>query len=293
MRLRRTHRFALPLAVATAALTLTACGGDDSPEEGVQLADAGATGHTVELPPAPKVGHKTTGSYDMTISISMDSPSVDREVPMEMDYRSKIVKVGGDGSYTAETTISDITIVDPSGEMTDLAGVKDQFEDLGGVRYRQHFAEDGSSNPPEMVESAELTSTQLQTAHQFVDSIASTPATYPSKPVGKGATWEATKNVKKNGIELSVTTEYTLVKVTGDSFKLKLTQDVPIDTTVDSDGTDVDVSGDLQGSGTITGSLKNPLDTQVTLTEEVDMDLSADGSDSHMQMGIKMSGGAQ
>lgn len=273
-------------------LAVTGCGGSSDPQVDHTITSsadaAGSQGGGIQLPGTAKKGQQAAGKYDMTASFEIDGVSGAPEEPQKAHLRiafaSKVVDTADDGGYTAKITIKDIDVVDASAMM------KDELEsELSGVTtfsLEQEYGADGSSQGEPEVVNGSIDPEQEELVNKFVENIASTPASYPDHRVAVGDTWESKRHVTKNGVDVTVTTHYTLKKLTEDTFTITYAQDLPIDTTVDSNGEEVDVSGHLEGSGTLVGSTTNPLHIAVEGSETVDMDVG-EGSDS-LDMTIKV-----
>jgi hypothetical protein len=266
-------------------LALTGCGGDDEADVtvgAVEVSDAGAADGRVQLPGAAETGATGSSSATVDLAVAIDSGGVDEEIPvtLRLDYDSAVVESDA-GGYVVDNEFTAAEVVDaPSG--ADFSSV----DDLVGVRYRETFDEHGSSTGTELLDEGSVTEAQRAAYEEFGSQVSSTTFDYPDEPVGVGATWRAVTTIEQQGFELDVTYHYELTALDGDDYTIAITDDEAIDDSLSLDGTDADVAGRLEGGGTTSGTLGNPLAVASTIEQHLDLDVDADGESVSMTMDI-------
>lgn len=244
----------------------------------------GTTG--VRLPPTPHLHDASAGTYDVSVSVRAEGEDTTDVGPqrahVRMNYRTSVVDVDTDSSYTTETKVRDLHLVSASKALQD---VRPKLAALASFTMRQDYGADGEpQSRPEIVDEGELEPDQRDLLHHFVDEMAQTAASFADHRVAEGDTWDVERTYTENGIDLTVVTHYTLSKLTADSYTLTYQHDSDIDQSSDSDGQQTTVTGHIKGSGTIVGSRTNPVAVTVRAVERVQMDFSSDSGDMHMTM---------
>ena len=277
------------LALATVALLgLAACGGDDDDADtsdgAVEVQSTGDESGRIQLPGTAEVGQTGSASVMVDLSLKLSGAGVDQEVPvtLRIDYDSEVVEADDDG-YTTESEITGSEVLAaPDGADADDLGI----EDLVGVKFREGFTADGTGGDLELVNDDELTDAQRSAFDDFSGDLETTSFDYPNEPVGVGATWTSVTGVESEGFDVDVTYHYELTAIDGDEYAIDISYDEDIDQHVDADGVDADVKGTLNGGGTSTGSVSNPLATAASITQ--DFDVSFDSDDQSMTMVMKV-----
>jgi hypothetical protein len=285
----RSRTFRAPLAalaIGSLALVATACGDDDASVDvtpgAVELGSAGSESGRVELPGAAEVGQTGSSSATVAIALRIEGGGLDEEVPvtLRLDYDAEVIEADTAG-YVVENEFTGAEILDgPDG--ADFS----TLEDLVGVRYRETFNPDGTSDDTELVDEGDLTDAQREAYEQFGSQVESTTFDYPDEPVGVGATWTSVSNVQQQGFDLDVTYHYELTALEGDRYTIEISYDEDIDDTFSADGTEADVTGTLTGGGSTTGTIGNPLAVETSLEQDLDMRVEADGESLDMAMQI-------
>ena len=163
------------------------------------------------------------------------------------------------------------------------------FEGIVGVRYRQSFGADGTAGEIELVNEDELTPEQIAAFEQFGSSINSAAAlAFPGEPVGEGAQWVSTTEIASQGIEVEVDYEYELVELDGSDYVLDITYEEELDTEIDQGGQTGELTGTVNGTGSVRGSADNPLLTNTELNQGFDFSVEADGQTVDVQMNIEV-----
>jgi hypothetical protein len=282
----RSLSFRAPLAVlAAGSLAFAACGGDDDADVTAgpaEVSDAGATEGRIQLPGTTEVGHTASASAQVDILLAIDGSGVNEEIPvsLRLDYDAEVVEADAEG-YVVENEFTAAEVLDaPDG--ADLSSV----EDLVGVRYRETFNADGTSDETELVDEENLTAAQQDAYEEFGSQVESTAFDYPDEPVGLGATWSAVTTIEQQGFDLAVTYHYELTALDGDDYTITISYDEEIDDSVSVDGTDADLRGRLSGGGEASGTVGNPLAQAVTIGQDLDMDIDADGQSVSMALQV-------
>jgi hypothetical protein len=278
-----------PIALlAAGSLVVGACGGDDddattvTPGE-VEVTDPGSETGRIELPGTAEVGQTGTASATVSSSAELSGP-IDEEIAISvrLDYSMEIVSADADG-YVVETEFTGGETLDaPAGADVDVIG------DIVGVRYRQSFAADGTTGEAELVDADRLTTAQRGAFEEFGSQLQTTSFSFPSEPVGEGATWTAVATIENQGIQIEVPYEYELTSVEGDDYEIEIAYDTEVDERMSFDGSQADVSGTVSGGGTTRGSVTNPLLAASTIDQEIDFDVEAEGETLGMSIGIAL-----
>jgi hypothetical protein len=282
----RSLTFRAPIAaLAIGTFGLVACGGDDDLDVAagpVELEDAGAEGGRIELPGAAEVGQTGSSSATVDITLGIDGAGVDQDVPvtLRLDYDSEVVEADA-GGYVVENEFTGAEVIDGPDD-ADLRAV----QDLVGVRYRETFNPDGTSDDSELVDEDGLTAAQRSAYEEFGSQVESTAFDYPDEAVGLGATWTSVSTIQQQGFDLDVTYQYELTALDGDDYTIAISYDEEIDDSLSVDGTDADVTGRLRGGGTSSGTVGNPLAVATSIEQNLDMDIDADGDTVSMTMDI-------
>ncbi len=251
----------------------------------VELLDAGVEDGRIQLPGIAEVGQTGSGSATINVDLSVSGSGIAQDVSLGLilGYDANVVEADERG-YTAETEITE-TDVSEAPEGADLS----TLESLVGVRYRQTFAADGEAGALELANADELTPEQTEAFEQFGSGLSSAAAlAYPAEPIGIGARWTSTAVVESEGFEAEVDYNYELVEVDGTSYLIDLTYDEDIDQEVDQGGTALQAKGNVNGSGSVRGSVDNPLQTTTEITQDFALDFEGDGETLQMEMNVEV-----
>jgi Family of unknown function (DUF6263) len=277
-------------AATTTASTTPSTGGTTSGTSttagpSVELVDAGAEGDRIRLPGTPEVGQSAASSVTMDINLAMEGPGVSEEVPfvMRIDTEPEIVEVT-DSGYVVETTITRAELTEGPPDL-DAAS----FGQIEGVTYRQERSADGGTGEAELVDADQATDVQRQAFNQFIGQLKATPSiAYPSEPVGVGARWRATQPVQNQGLAFEITYEYELTSMEGDSYRIDVTYDQPIDEEISQGGQTGRMRGTVSGGGRSSGSVTNPLLVTTQMRQDFDVDIEAGGQQLAMTMDVRV-----
>jgi hypothetical protein len=164
--------------------------------------------------------------------------------------------------------IREIEVVDaPDGAEE---AMRQEFEDVLGKTLVTEYDENGQ----------QVGETTLKDGGELPDSMkesvnANSQAVFPTEEVGIGSRWSQVLTTSSKGFEFDITTVYELKEVTDDEFVIAMSQDVPIDESVDGQ----DVSGEVRVDRA------NPLLLTADYTSDVSM--AADGVDIEVGIDVK------
>lgn len=255
------------------AIGLVACGGDDEATvtPGTVVVDDSGVGETYTLPAAFAVGQTASiaGEFSSTVAATGEGLDEQYTVTVAIGYKSEVVSLTDDGGAVVESEyVSAETVEAPDGVDTGAIG------DLVGVRYRETYAADGSVVSTALVDEDSLSDVQRSAANDMIGQASTSTITFPSGPVGVGATWSSDSTLRSQGIDIVVIDRYELVAVDDGIYTITVDYGAPIDDTLEGD----DVTGSISATGTIRGDLENPLAVTSALTQLVDMRLEDQGA---------------
>jgi len=265
------------IALVGGAALNSACGDDADAATVVSLLEAGE-GETITLPVPYAVGQSASTSATFDTSLDLSGAGTDETITFafRLDLTSTVTEVDEDGGSVVTSTIDGVEWIERA------EGVDDSIaEDVAGVTYAESFDVSGVSESRELVDDDELTADQRPAAEEFIGQ-SSVAFSFPGEPVAAGATWTSDTTVESNGMEFPATYQYELVSLDAESYVIDVTYDSPVDTEVDG----TDVSGQISGSGTITGAIDNPLEVDFELEQDASISAADGGESMDMQMTI-------
>jgi hypothetical protein len=268
--------------------TAVACGGDDDQTtttvRGVVVEDAGAADGRARLGVA-HTGDTASTSTTFTVGISIALPGDDAQdvgLTMSLDATSTVTEVAPDGGYTTRQTLERI-VVEDAPEGVDLDELEDQYTALQGAVLEQTFDANGVAAESQILDAESLPKAARTAAEDIEESASTATIFFPTEEVGVGARWTATQTTSKQGFDLTVTYEYELTALDGDRYEVTVAYDDDVDQRVDRDGTTFDVTGNISGGGTASGSVANPLAVSTTVDQTLRLDLENDGDSAEME----------
>ena len=227
----------------------------------------GAAAASAPLPGSTTVGQQAAGGANISMSTSggLGGPrSVDGSVGLMLGTSTEVTAVGSDGSYTRRTTIDSLNVVAaPAGTDAQVG-----YDTLVGTTFDQQISANGT--PVSSSLSGGLSPEQQVLGQGILDAMNAMVVGFPSDPVSVGSSWTVPGQVGVATDTVLVTYQCRLTSVSGDSYTVEVSyaQDVPPDAT---QGT---LSGTVSGSGTLKGSISNPLVVSGTMYQSVDGVLS-------------------
>ena len=261
---------------------MAACGGDEeaSITPGTVVVDDTGAGETYALPAAYAVGQSATISGEFSSSVAVSGPrSEDWTVTIAVEYRSEVIELTDDGGAVVESEFLSAEVVEAP---TDAGIDTDAFGDLVGVRYRETYAADGSVTDTTLVDEDSLSDAQRTAASDMIGQASTSTITFPSEPVGVGATWSSDSTLRSQGVDIVVVDRYELVAVDDGIYTIAVEYGAPIDDTLGGD----DVTGSISADGTIRGDVENPLAVTAQLAQLVDMSVEGEGT---LEMSVDVS----
>lgn len=276
----KTHRsVGAALALMGTAALASGCGEADADAATVISVLGAGEGETIELPVAYEAGQTASSSATFDTSIDISGGGTDETVSFafRLDLTATVAEVDEDGGAVVNSTIDGAEWIEqPDGLEDDLVA------NLVGLTYAETYDASGATESRELVDDEGLSEDQRQAADEFLGQSESVAFAFPDDPVAVGATWTSEATVNSNGVEIPATYQYELVALDDESFTIELTYDSPVDTEVDG----TDVSGRINGSGTITGAVDNPLELAYEFVQDASISAQQGGQSVDMQMSV-------
>jgi hypothetical protein len=203
----------------------------------------------VQLPAPAAVGQ--TARSEAIIQTTID----DGEVTLQLVTSSSVTSVAGDGSYTAHSVIEAVEVTNaPASANVNSWG----FGALEGSSFDRTFAASGA---PLTAPSRSATAQSL-----VLDSISMVSLGFPATPVGVGDSWTIDGRIVSHGMTFGVTYQCRLAAVAGGTFSVDVSYAEGFNASADG----VTAEGTISGTGTLSGSLTNPLMLWGGLNQTID-----------------------
>jgi hypothetical protein len=215
---------------------------------------AGATAEhsvldVVELPAPAAVGQRAIA--DATVATTIDGGTA----TLRLVTSSSIIDVGDDGSYTARSLIESVEVTNApaSADVTSWG-----LDDLEGTSFDRLYDPSG----------APVTLTRRSPApRSFVlDSMSMVSLGFPTSPIEVGDSWTVTGRIASEGMTFGVTYRCRLKSVSDVAYDVDVSYAEGFTITLPS-GT---AEGTISGTGTLRGSLLNPLVLSGGLHQTID-----------------------
>jgi hypothetical protein len=188
---------------------------------------------------------------DAVIQTTID----DGEVSLELVTSSSVTDVADDGSYTAHSVIEavEVTNAPASADVTSW-----RFDELVGTSYERRHAATG----------APLTSAWRSASSQamLLDSISMVSLGFPTTPVDVGDSWTVAGRISHDGMTFDVTYQCRLASVGGRAYSVDVSYAESFRAAHESGLAE----GTISGTGTLSGSLANPLVLWGGLNQTID-----------------------
>lgn len=166
------------------------------------------------------------------------------EVTLQLASSSSVTDVAGDGSYTARSVINavEVTNAPASANVTSWG-----FDDLAGSAYDRAYAASG----------APLTAPSRSTGAEslVLDSVSLVSVGFPAAPVAIGDSWTVDGRISSHGMTFDVTYQCRLAVVVDGTYSVDVSYAEGFSASVDGATSE----GTISGTGTLSGSLANPL----------------------------------
>jgi hypothetical protein len=242
--------------VAAAALIVVSLGAAGGSSAAGVAAESSTAVASVQLPPpaqvsqqvevVARIGHTTAaGAFDLVVAMS-----------------TAVTVVNTDGSYTTRSTIRMLDV--PVG--AEIAG--NGVNNLVNQSFEQTFTAGGTAVPREspLINAASMSAEQQQSGRALVDALSMVSIGFPAEPLTVGTSWTIDGAIGSHGITIPVSYHCSLTALTDTTYTMAVTYTQPFSQSTDT-GT---IEATIGGSGTIVGSLTNPLVVSATLYQTVD-----------------------
>jgi hypothetical protein len=209
--------------------------------------------HQVSPPvtlPAPAIeGQRAT--TEAVIQTTID----DGEVSLQLVTRTSVTNVSGDGSYTARSVIEAVEVMNAPASADVMSW---GFDDLVGTSYDRLYEATGEP----------ATSTTRSAAPQslVLDSISMVSLGFPTTPVDVGDSWTVPGRISSDGMMFDVTYQCRLASVADGAYSV----DVSYAEGFSAGLGGAVAEGTISGTGTLGGSLANPLVLWGSLNQTID-----------------------
>jgi hypothetical protein len=246
----------LTAAIAVSASVIGGAGAADSARAATSTS-VPAVAAAVQLPAAPVVGQQADVAARLTHSTAEGSFEVVLSVVTAVTAVND-----ADRSYTTRSTISrvDVTVG------ADIVG--DGVNNLNSQSYEQSFTGTGAVIPQAstLLNAASLAPAQQESGRALIDAVSLVSVGFPAEPVAVGSAWASEGTVSSHGMAIPVTYQCRLTALTDSTYTMEVTYTQPF-SNVGDDGA---IEATVAGSGTIVGSVTNPLVVSATLNQTID-----------------------
>ena len=141
---------------------------------------------------------------------------------LTLELTVKDVSERGDISY--ETQISDASIVDEPGALPQLAeSMKSATENLKGLSGTGTMSNRGLDKGTEFKVAADADPQIRQAIDQMKDTVAEISVPFPEEPLGPGAKWEVSRQIKSQGMTIDQKGTYELASLEGERVNINST----------------------------------------------------------------------
>lgn len=281
------------VAGLTVALAASPAGASSvpPPSDGtVTMIDAGDPSEQVDLNARPAVGAVATNTSESTVAgtLTLEGP---RSGVVEIDVTTTVVEYGeilasDDTGVVMLRRVESYDVDDrsnPAGYGESFAS-DEELAELVGIDLERHIGPDNRLVDIVPVGDVELTPAQQAAVDEIIDD-ARDKADLPPDPIGVGAQWTASLPGQGDG---AVVANYHLVSIADGEYTIEVTIEADGSSFFGAnipDGFD-QIEGTVTGSGTLVGSVDEPLVRTTTL--EMALDLTLTGEAGEMQMDLTM-----
>lgn len=222
----------------------------------------------VQLPAPAAVGQAS--STETAIQTTLEGGPVS----LLVSTSSSVTSVNDDGSYVAQSVIDSVAVTNAPAS-ADIAAWG--FGRLQGVSFEQGYAATGVpiSGGSRAVDAETL----------VLDSVAMASVGFPADPVVVGDSWNVNRRIGNEGTVFTVTYQCRLASVVGGTYTVDVSYAENFTAYVDGGV----VEGTISGSGTLSGSLANPLVIWGGLNQTIDGVTTVDGTATPMRRDTSVS----
>ena len=203
----------------------------------------------MQLPAPAEVGQAAHSQADIQTTIDGG------QVTLQLVTSSSVTSVAGDGSYTAHSIIDAVEVMNaPASANVTSWG----FDALVGSSFDRTFAASG----------APLTApTRAVTAQSLIlDSVSMVSLGFPPTPVAVGDSWTVAGRISSHGMAFDVTYQCRLAAVDDGTYSVDVSYAEGFSASVAGATSE----GTISGTGTLSGSLANPLLLWGALNQTID-----------------------
>jgi hypothetical protein len=210
----------------------------------VQLPAPAVVGQQADV--RARVAHTTAaGSFELVVSLS-----------------TAVTVVNTDGSYTTRSTISMLDV--PVG--AEIAG--NGVNNLVNQSFEQTFTAGGAAIPQDstLINATSMSAEQQASGRALVNALSMVSIGFPPEPVAVGTSWTVDGAVGSQGITIPVTYYCSLTALTDSTYTMAVSYTRPFSHSANAGV----IEATIAGSGTIVGSLTNPLVVSAALYQTID-----------------------
>ena len=250
----------------------------------VGAGSASPAGLVAEAGARPETGALAPNQQGMSAPIQLPAPAVVGQVAyvqaaiqttieggpvsLSLATSASITNVGGDGSYTARSTIDSVDVTNaPASADVGAWG----FTAVQGMSFDQSYAATGTpiDNAARSVDAQSL----------ILDSVSMAYIGFPTTAVVVGESWNVDGTIGSDGLTFKVTYQCRLASVADGSYTVNVSYAENFSSPVESGVVD----GTISGTGTLSGSLTNPLVVSGGLNQTIDGVRTVDGAATPMR----------
>lgn len=177
------------------------------------------------------------------------------EVTLQLATSSYVTNVAVDGSFTARSVIDAVEVTNAPASADVMSW---GFDDLEGSTYQRAYA---SSGAPLTAPSRSAGAESL-----ILDSISMVSLGFPATPVAVGDLWTVGGRISSHGMTFDVTYQCRLAVVVDGTYSVDISYAESFSASADGAG----YEGTISGTGTLSGSLTNPLLVWGGLNQTID-----------------------
>jgi hypothetical protein len=210
----------------------------------------------VQLPAPAQVGQQA----DVGARIAHNTAAGEFDLVVAMS--TAVTVVNADGSYTTRSTVGMLDV--PVG--AEIAG--NGVNNLVNQSFEQSFTAGGTAVPQAstLINAASMSAEQQQSGRALVDALSMISIGFPAEPLSVGSSWTVNGAVGSHGITIEVTYHCSLIALTDATYTMAVSYTEPFSHSADTGA----IEATIAGSGTIVGSLTNPLVVSATLFQTID-----------------------
>jgi len=226
-------------------------------ETSVPSGAASAASPAVKLPAPAAVGQQAT----VTTRIAHTTDAGRFEVEVSMTTAVTAVNAA-DGSHTTRSTISTVDV--PVGAEIAGPGVNA----LVTRSFEQSFTASGAAIPEAstLIDAASMTAEQQQSGRALVDAMSMISVGFPEEPVAVGAAWTSPGTVGSHGSVIPVIYHCRLTALDASTYTMEVSYTQTFSLASEAGAIEATVAG----TGSIVGSVSNPLAVSATLHQTID-----------------------